>query len=256
MAAWGAGASPAEAAAEVTRPSSRLGNTLLSDHPPLWYPPNVDLLLHPPDEARPHRRNRRGKLSTVGHAAAFRAFARAANRVGVRFMVVGGTFRDVAVRASSTRDIDIVLVDRKELPEDAMHAAGFERIPASPHAWRFTRRGTEVELQVAALASSRSLAGPFSIAFKEAVPRKIEGCEVPTPRIEDFVILKLVAAHCDMLRRNRDLADIQSTLFAYPELSASTLSIPSLRARLRDLYGIKDTALRRLTALLRQVPRP
>jgi antitoxin (DNA-binding transcriptional repressor) of toxin-antitoxin stability system len=201
-----------------------------------------------------HRPNRRGKLSTVGHAAAFRAFARAAERAGVRFMVVGGTFRDVAVRPSSTRDIDIVLVDRKGLPEDTMQEAGFERVPGSPHAWRFARRGTEVELQVAALASSRSLAGPFSVAFKEAVPRRIEGCEVLTPRIEDYVILKLLAANSDVRRRNRDLADVQSTLFAYPELCATTLSIASLRARLRDLYGFKDTKLRRLTAFLRQVP--
>jgi hypothetical protein len=216
----------------------------------------VDLLLHPPDDARPHRPSRRGRLSTVGHGAAFRAFARAAERAGVRFMVVGGTFRDIAVRPSSTRDIDIVLVDRKELPADLMQSAGFVRVPGSPHAWRFARRNVEVELQVAALASSRSLAGPFSGALKEAVSRKIEGCEVLTPRLEDYVILKLLAAHSDVRRRNRDLADVQSTFFAYPDLCSTTLSIPSLRSRLRDLYGIEDGKLRSLTALLRQVPRP
>jgi hypothetical protein len=171
-------------------------------------------------------------------------------------MVVGGTFRDVAVRPSSTRDIDIVLVDRKELPEDLMRSAGFVRVPESPRAWRFARRGAEVELQVAALASSRSLAGPFSIAFTEAVSRKIEGREVLAPRIEDFVILKLLAAHAEVRRRNRDLADVQSTFFAYPQLSSTTLSIPSLRARLRDIFGIEGAKLRSLTTLLRQVPRP
>jgi hypothetical protein len=66
--------------------------------------------------------------------------------------------------------------------------------------------------------------------------------------------LKLLAA-TDTRRRNRDLADVQSAFFAYPELRDTTLSIPSLRARLRDLYGIKDAKLRNLTALLRQVPR-
>jgi hypothetical protein len=92
--------------------------------------------------------------------------------------------------------------------------------------------------------------------LKEAVSRKIEGCEVLTPRLEDYVILKLLAAHSDVRRRNRDLADVQSTFFAYPDLCSTTLSIPSLRSRLRDLYGIEDGKLRSLTALLRQVPRP
>jgi hypothetical protein len=216
----------------------------------------VDLLLHPRDEVSADRPSGRGRLSTVGHRAAFRAFARAAERTGLRFMVIGGTFRDVAVRPSSTRDLDIVLVDQKELPEDMMESAGFHRVPRSPHAWQFSRRGTAVELQVAALATSGSRRGPFSIAFEHAMPRKIEGCEVLTPRLEDYVILKLLAADDDARRRNRDLADVQSAFFAYPELCDTTLSIPSLRARLRDLYGVKDTKLRGLTALLRQVPRP
>jgi hypothetical protein len=171
-------------------------------------------------------------------------------------MVIGGTFRDVAVRPSSTRDLDIVLVDQKELPEDVMTSAGFQRVPPSPHAWRFSRRGTTVDLQVAALAASGSRRGPFSVAFEHAVPRMIEGCEVLTPRLEDYVTLKLLSAADDARRRNRDLADVQSAFFAYPELCNTTLSIPSLRARLRDLYGVTGTKLRALTVLLRQVPRP
>jgi hypothetical protein len=99
----------------------------------------VDLLLHPREEAGTHRPDPRGRLSTVGHRAAFRAFARAAKRAGIRFMVVGGTFRDVAVRASSTRDIDVVLVDRKDLPVELMEAAASiesraRRRPGASHA--------------------------------------------------------------------------------------------------------------------------
>jgi predicted nucleotidyltransferase len=89
----------------------------------------VDRLLHVAEGAHPP--DPRGRLSTVGHAAALRAFARAAKRAGVRFMVIGGTFRDVAVRASTTRDIDVVLVDRHELDEEAMAGEGFERDPQS-----------------------------------------------------------------------------------------------------------------------------
>ena len=70
---------------------------------------SLELFLHPPEAPERHRPAARGRLSTVGHAAAFRAFARVARDAGVRFMVIGGTFRDVAIRAASTRDIDVVL---------------------------------------------------------------------------------------------------------------------------------------------------
>jgi hypothetical protein len=83
---------------------------------------------------------------------------------------------------------------RKELPEDIMESAGFSRVSGSPHAWRFARRGADVELQVAALAASSSRGGPFSVALEQAVSRKIEGQKVLTPRIEDYLILKLLAA--------------------------------------------------------------
>ncbi len=62
-------------------------------------------------EARPSD----GKRSTIGHPEAFRAFCRAADRMSVRFLVIGGTYRDAPVRAMSTRDIDVVLVDRDSL---------------------------------------------------------------------------------------------------------------------------------------------
>ena len=96
----------------------------------------MDLLLHPADDQGRGRPDRRGRLSTVGHRQAFRAFARAAKRAGIRFMVIGGTFRDIAVRAGSTRDIDIVLIDRKHLAPELMAAAGFTRVPRAPYVWR------------------------------------------------------------------------------------------------------------------------
>ncbi len=53
------------------------------------YAPGVDVLCHPREEYGRRRLE--------------------------RFMVIGGTFRDVAVRPASTRDIDVVLIDRKEI---------------------------------------------------------------------------------------------------------------------------------------------
>ena len=106
----------------------------------------MDLLLHPADDHGRGRPDRRGRLSTVGHRQAFRAFARAAKRAGIRFMVIGGTFRDVAVRAGSTWDIDIVLIDRKDLDTALMAGAGFTRAPRSPHVWRYEWQGTKKKM--------------------------------------------------------------------------------------------------------------
>ena len=215
----------------------------------------MDLLLHPRDEPGLHRPDARGRLSTVGHAAAFRAFARVANDAGIRFMVIGGTFRDVAVRAASTRDIDIVLIDRRELPAALMRAAGFTRVPRSPHAWRYAADDRTVDLEIAAVASSAEAAGPFSVAFQRAQVTTIEGVNVVVPRIEDYVILKLLAAIADLRRRNRDLTDVQYALEAFPEHAHGVLSVAALRARLRDLYGITGAPLKELVALLREVRR-
>ncbi len=219
----------------------------------------VDLLLHPPEDGDAHRPDRHGRLSTVGHAAAFRAFARVAQRAGARFMVIGGTYRDIAVRAGSTRDIDIVLVDQTELPEDAMRKAGFTRVLHSPHAWRYAARGRTVDLEIAAVASLHARAGeprgPFSVALEQACTTTIEGVKVAVPRVEDYVILKLLAAAADRRRMTRDLADVQDTLAAFPEREHPPLSIPALRGRLRDLYGVRGRQLNELVALLREVRR-
>jgi hypothetical protein len=216
----------------------------------------MDLLLHPAADHGRDRPDRRGRLSTVGHGQAFRAFARAARRARIRFMVIGGTFRDVAVRAASTRDIDIVLVDRKEIDPAVMRAAGFRPVPRSPHAWRYKGRGRDVDLEIAAVASSSVPQGPFSVAFQHAEKTTIEGIRVTVPRIEDYVVLKLIAAGADRRRRAPDLADVQHALEAYPERGRDSLSVAAVRARLRDQYGFKGQPLKDLVALFREVPRP
>lgn len=214
----------------------------------------MELLLHPVDGASRHRPDRRGRLSTIGHASAFRSFARVAKRAGLRFMVIGGTFRDVAIRAASTRDIDVVLIDCPSLPSEAMREAGFQRATRSAHAWRHRKSGRVVDVEVAAVASSTESAGPFSIAVQHAETTKIEGVKVTVPRVEDYVILKLLAAAADRRRTARDLADIQYALEAFPD--RASLSVAAVRARLRDTYGITGSRLKDLIGLLRLVPRP
>src|SRR6266404_3362069 len=120
----------------------------------------MDLLLHPADDQGRGRPDRRGRLSTVGHRQAFRAFARAAKRAGIRFMVIGGTFRDIAVRAGSTWDIDIVLIDRKHLAPELMAAAGFTRVPRAPYVWRYDPGGRTVDLEIAESPRRPSRKGP------------------------------------------------------------------------------------------------
>ena len=216
----------------------------------------MDLLLHPADERGHTRPHPQGRLSTVGHREAFRAFARAARAAGIRFLVIGGTFRDVAIRSASTRDIDVVLIDRKELDPETMRGAGFARVPGSPHAWRYRVGDRSVDLEVAAVASSTEPRGPFSVAFQHAQRKTIEGTRVAVPRVEDYVILKLCAAAGERRRRARDLVDVQHALEAFPKLTATVLSIPAIRARLRVLYGVRGEQLKDMIALLRQVWRP
>lgn len=169
-------------------------------------------------------------------------------------MVIGGTFRDVVVRASSTRDIDVVLVDRDELDPQIMLDAGFSRVPGSRHAWQYETDGRTVQLEIAAVASSKETGGPFSVALQHAERVTIEGLKVTVPQIEDYVILKLLAAAADRRRRARDLADVQYALDAFPEREG--LSVAAVRARLRDLYGKRAAELKELVALYRAVPRP
>ena len=221
-----------------------------------WYAPGVDILCHPREEYGRRRLDPRGRLSTVGHGRAFRAFARAAKRAGVRFMVIGGTFRDVAVRPASTRHIDVVPIDRKEIDPDVMAAEGFTRVAESPHTWRYSPAGRTVDVEIAAVASSSEPAGPFSVAFKHGETRLVEGLRVSVPRIEDYVVLKLLAAAANRRRRARDLADVQGALEAFPERAATSLSIAGVRARLRDVYAVQGQRLKTLVALFRQVPRP
>jgi hypothetical protein len=221
------------------------------------YSDRVELLLHRPDEPAHHRPRPRGRLSTVGHAAALRAFAGVAKAAGIRFMIIGGTFRDVAIRAASTRDIDVVLVDCAALPKEGMARAGFRPVTGSKHAWRYSRHGQPgVDLEVAALASSTEAAGPFSIAYQHSRTTRIEGVAVRVPRLDDFVILKLLAASEAARRRGRDLTDVQYALEAFPgEAIDGALSVPRLRARMRDVYRVGGERLRAVVALLRQVRR-
>jgi hypothetical protein len=172
-------------------------------------------------------------------------------------MVIGGTFRDIAIRAASTRDIDVVLVDCAELPKVEMAGAGFRPVAGSKHAWRYGVRGQpRVDLEVAAVASSTEAAGPFSIAYQHSRTARIEGMTVRVPRLDDFVILKLLAAAAETRRRSRDLTDVQYALEAFPDEAASgALSVARLRARLRDVYGVGGERLKEAVALLRDVRR-
>ena len=170
-------------------------------------------------------------------------------------MVIGGTFRDIAVRAGSTRDIDIVLIDRKHLAPELMAAAGFTRVPRAPYVWRYDAEGRTVDLEIAAVASSTEPAGPFSVAFQHAETAVVEGIEVALPCIEDFVILKLLAAAADRRRRARDLADAQSALEAFAGRAGARLSMPAVRARLRDLYALQGQRLKDVMAMFQLVTR-
>ena len=75
------------------------------------------------------------------------------------------------------------------------------------------------------------------------------------PRIQDFVILKLLAAVADRRRRARDLADVQSALETFAGRAGARLSVPAVRARLRDLYALQGPRLKDVMAMFRLVAR-
>ena len=82
------------------------------------------------------------------------------------------------------------------------------------------------------------------MAFPHAQTTAIEGVKVAVPRIEDYVVLKLLAAAADLRRRSRDLADVQYAIEAFPDHAGGILSVAGVRARLRDQYGITGAQLR------------
>ena len=45
-------------------------------------------------------------------------------------------------------------------------------------------------------------------------------------------------------RRARDLADVQYAIEAFPEQAHRNLSVPAIRARLRDVYGVSGERLK------------
>src|SRR6266478_6822478 len=144
---------------------------------------------------------------------------------------------------------------RKHLAPELMAAAGFTRVPRAPYVWRYDAGGRTVDLEIAGVASSTEPEGPFSVAFHHADTRVVEGIEVTMPRIEDFVILKLLAAAADRRRRARDLADVQSALEAFAARAGSRLSVPAVRARLRDLYALQGQRLKDVMGMFRLVAR-
>jgi hypothetical protein len=135
-----------------------------------------------------------------------------------------------------------------------MCAAGFSPASEAGHAWQYETAGRTVHLEIAALASSSAGTGPFSVALRHAEQATIEGCKITVPRIEDYVILKLLAAAADRRRRARDLADVQYALEAFPD--RDSLTVAAVRGRLRDLYGVRGAESKNLVALFRTVPRP
>lgn len=208
----------------------------------------MEMLLHPAEKIGAHAPRRPRRLSTVGHAETLQALAAAARTARVRFMLIGGTYRDAFVRAGSTRDIDLVLADEMSLPDSAMKAAGFARKGGSTHAWE-RRVGSHVVLvEIAAIATPKGDAGPFSVAYRQAKLATVDGVRVRVPRIEDYIVLKLIAADAEQRRFTRDLTDVRDAL---ESTAGSAVSISSLRARMRDLYGFPRDKLNRLVAILR-----
>ena len=176
----------------------------------------MELLLHPPDDASRHRPDARGRLSTIGHAAVFRALARVARQAGIS---LHGHRRHVSRR-------------RRPCRQHARHRRRLDRSPRLARRPDAAGRLSTCARLAACMAprverprrGRRGCGGgfldgtssPFSVAFQNARKVRIEGIAATVPRLEDYVVLKLLAAAAERRRTARDLTDIQYRVRGLP----------------------------------------
>lgn len=150
------------------------------------------------------------------------------NRVGVRYVLIGGIalIRHGVVRA--TRDVDVVLAPEPE---------NLERLRALIAEWPATRPdGSPVPDDAVAPGRTIHLATPHGeldllaerlppLSFAELSARselrRVDGVEVPICSLADLVALKRIAG------RERDLVDLHDLEAAHGELPDSRTDTPS-----------------------------
>lgn len=150
------------------------------------------------------------------------------NRVGVRYVLIGGIalIRHGVVRA--TRDVDVVLASEPE---------NLERLRALIVEWPATRPdGSPVPDDAVAPGRTIHLATPYGeldllaerlppLSFAELYARselrRVDGVEAPICSLADLVALKRIAG------RGRDLVDLHDLEAAHGELPDSRTDAPS-----------------------------
>jgi predicted nucleotidyltransferase len=150
------------------------------------------------------------------------------NRVGVRYVLIGGIalIRHGVVRA--TRDVDVVLAPEPE---------NLERLRALIAEWPATRPdGSPVPDDAVAPGRTIHLATPhgeldllaerlpplsFAELYARSELRRVDGVEAPICSLADLVALKRIAG------RERDLVDLHDLEVAHGELPDSRTEAPS-----------------------------
>lgn len=177
-----------------------------------------------------------------GMIEALRLLAEALDAVGARFALIGGAAMPVWGHDRSTRDVDaIVLADtgdeRGQVHRivEALRARGFAHLDRADrarldeglllHAW-FPLRPHPVSLRVDLFMAADAHRVE---AIRRALPRKVDGFEVPVASCEDLILLKLTAA------RPIDLADARALVQA----NTSGLDREYLR-RWADTLGLSN----------------
>lgn len=149
------------------------------------------------------------------------------NRVGVRYVLIGGIalIRHGVVRA--TRDVDVILAPEPE---------NLERLRALIAEWPATRPDrSPVPNDAVAPGRTIHLATPhgeldllperlpplsFAELFARAETRRVDGVEVPICSLADLVALKRIAG------RERDLVDLHDLEAAHGQLPDSRIDTP------------------------------
>jgi hypothetical protein len=166
---------------------------------------------HPPPEDR-------FRALPTHVAAAARAIAAAAERVGVPYALAGAVAANAYGLARATQDVD-VLLNREDLPRfsAAIHVAGWaRRYPGARRSFRDVANSTDVDILVSGEFPGDGLPKPVAFPHLSAAGDDVEAVGPGGARVlglVDLIQLKL-ASGMSAPHRRRDLADVGALIRA------------------------------------------
>ncbi len=165
-------------------------------------------------------------------------------------IIIGGVAASLLGRPRLTHDVDaLVSLEEERWPEFLSLAKQYDFGPRIRDPLQFAQKSRVLLLKHGASHIDVDIvfaALPFELeSIRNATALEIEGLSVQLPRVEDFVIMKAVAA------RPKDLIDIESLIEAHPNLEykrirkvvrefADVLDMPDINENLENILAKAD----------------